>query len=79
MREKGIAEGTIGLIMAVRREVSQELRFIALAASWIHQAIQTAIAEQDPRGVILLPLGSDSDERRSEDLAGFRGRQATGA
>lgn len=60
-----IAEGTLGLIIAVKHwDEAQEPRFIALASRWIHQFIQAAIAEQDRADVIVLP-------RRSEGTQGL--------
>jgi len=52
-----IAEGTVGLIKALRRGGwGGECRLVAVAAWWIQDAIHEAIGEQvGPRAVLLLP------------------------
>ena len=54
-----IAEGTVGLIMAVRRGGWQgERRLIAVAAWWILDAVHNAISAQTKPGTVLLLSGS---------------------
>lgn len=58
-----IAEGTVGLIMAVRYgDAPMTTRCIAVAASWIHQALQAAVAEPVRTEVIQLPYRGETNE-----------------
>lgn len=52
-----IAEGTVGLVKALRRSGwAGECRLVAVAAWWIQDAVHEAIGEQiGPREVLLLP------------------------
>ena len=54
-----IAEGTVGLIMAVRRSGWRgECRLVAVAAWWILDAVRGAIDAQAGRGAVLLLPGT---------------------
>ncbi len=54
-----IAEGTVGLIMAVRRSGWRgECRLVAVAVWWILDAVREAIGEQVGLGAVLLLPGT---------------------